>query len=153
MSVLSNIDLIKYCKKYNVNLNGLYKRDEIKNIKNEKSFYLTIINSVIKNDKSGHWVGYIFDNQKNLYYFDSYAQAPFQEIMEKYDKDYKIYYNTKIIQGIDDVICGWYVLLFGIYMINDNSKTLKNRFINFLALFTNNYTKNDDVLFEIMKNI
>lgn len=135
MSVLSNIDLINFCKKYDVNLNGIYKRDEINSIKNEKPFYLTIINSVIRNENSGHWVGYVYDNKKNFYYFDSFGQSPFQEIMNKYDKEYKIYYNTKTIQVIKDVICGWYVLLFGIYMINDKSKVLKNRFINFLSLF------------------
>ena len=68
---LSNIDLMKLAKHYNINLNGIYMKDELNGLKPRIGNY--IINLQSTNQGNGtHWTAIIF-TKKRAYYFDSFG--------------------------------------------------------------------------------
>lgn len=148
MKTLNNFDIIQLCYKYNIPLNGIYRRNEI--IKG-KSNYLTVVNSAIGNDNNGHWFAYIYNNKKKIiYYIDSYGVEPFQEVIDLF-KGYKIIYSKIQIQSFDSNICGWVVILFALYYFNYKNKD--KAIIHFNSLFTPNYKNNEKIVKMIFNKI
>jgi predicted class III extradiol MEMO1 family dioxygenase len=55
---------------------------------------------------------------KNNYYFDSYGVEPPEDVIKWMKKDNKkIVYNTTEIQHIDSTSCGYYCIMFIIWML------------------------------------
>jgi hypothetical protein len=149
MKTLNNFDIIKLCQKFEIPLNGIYRRDSI--IKGKPNF-LTVINSAIGDETNGHWVGYIY-NKKKVYYIDSYGVEPFLEIVNLF-KGYKIIYNKIQIQSLDSNICGYVVILYALYYFNNFSDKNKEKAIkNFNSLFTPNYDNNEKIINKIFKGL
>jgi hypothetical protein len=148
MKTLNNFDIVNLCNKYNIPLNGIYRVNEL--IKG-KSNFLTVVNSAIGNNNSGHWFGYIHnDKKKILYYIDSYGVEPFEEILSLF-KGYKILYNKIQIQSLDSNICGWVVLLYALYYFNYVNKN--KSIIHFYSLFTPNFINNEKIIEMIFKKL
>ncbi len=148
MKTLNNFDIINLCKEYDIPLNGIYRRNEI-NIGLPE--YLSVINSAIGNNNSGHWFAYIYNDKKKIvYYIDSYGVEPFQEIIDLF-KGYKILYNKIQIQSHDSNICGWVVILYALYYFNYTNK--KKAIIHFYSLFTPNYKNNEKIIDNIFNEL
>ena len=148
MKTLTNLDIIKYCNKYNIPLNGVFRIDNI--IKGPPN-YLTVVNSAIDNEISGHWIAYIYnDKLKSVYYIDSYGVSPFDEIINLF-KGYKILYNNIQIQALNSNICGWVVLLYALFYFHYTNK--KKAVIHFKSLFTPNYNNNEKIIETIFKKL
>ena len=114
---LSNIDLMKLAKHYNINLNGIYMKDELNGLKPRIGNY--IINLQSTNQGNGtHWTAIIF-TKKRAYYFDSFGAAPPIEVDRFIKKRNERYgYNIKQIQALSSVYCGWYNLSLFHYVKN-----------------------------------
>ena len=73
----------------------------------------TIVNLDSHTHSGTHWC-LIYNNpqdDKNVYYFDSYGQPPPKEV-EKYLKTSgkKILYNTSILQNLNSSMCGYFCI-------------------------------------------
>jgi hypothetical protein len=166
---LSNFELEKLARKYNIKLDMVLSRDEI--LSNLELFrrypnWNIIINlQSLYSDKGlpqngSHWVSLIRVSDTFLY-MDSYGFPPPEEVkilINKIDPKARLIYNEKQIQKVNTDKCGYYSLFF-IDFIRDNLK--KNFKMNLKTLF-NKYTeqfvsvyedkkKNDGILKRLMK--
>ena len=111
----TNIELEKLAHRFKINLNGIYTKDMLKNIRPQKGGY--IINMQDSDDGNGsHWISVYndIDNGKHIsLYFDSFGIIPPYEIidfMAKWSK-YAIY-SEKQIQNVNFGGCGLYAIHF-----------------------------------------
>lgn len=87
-----------------------------------------------------HWVAFIIRPNGRCWYFDSFGLPP-RESVKEFLKPCKTVYNMKQIQNINSSICGYYCIGFLLYMTK-----IKCDFITFVDLFSDDVTKNDDIL-------
>ena len=78
--------------------------------------------------KGSHWVGVYAKNFSNVYYFDSFGEAPTQCIKQSLLKFGIIYYNKFCFQSPFSDVCAYYAIFF-IYSLCSNVK-----FENFLKI-------------------
>jgi hypothetical protein len=141
MNTLSNYDIEDILKHYNLNINGIFHKDDLPN-KLKKGFY--IINLDKKYNPGTHWTCLYYINPNYSIYFDAMGFYPPAEIEDKL----KIYdYNIEQIQNINSSACGFYCIAFIKYMIG--KKDYLKEFNNFIDKFNKNNIKNDSVLSEI----
>jgi hypothetical protein len=135
---LTNIEIEKILNKKNIKLfNGIFMRDELKNF-NKKGFY--IINLDKSTSTGTHWC-VIYKNDKT-FYFDSYGFPPPEEI-QNIIRPY--IYSNKQIQDINSSSCGYYVILFIMFINKNKHKDDIEIFQDFLNLFNDDdYTINPD---------
>ena len=111
---LTNFELNDYAIKLNLDLRGVFMRDNLPKqpLKNECG----IVN-FNKSDESGsHWVCY-FKKGNIKTYFDSFGQAILQEVHD-YLKS-PIFRNTDIIQNVNTPICG-HLCLYVLKSLSNN---------------------------------
>ena len=112
--LLSNLDLIDYCKKLKIQLNGIYSKDIFNTIKPQLGCY--IINLQDSNKGNGtHWTCLIIKSKSSCIYFDSFGiTMPYDLIcfVKRLNPKMKIYYSIDQIQHIDSIYCGWFCLFF-----------------------------------------
>ncbi len=129
MSILSNFDIDKLCKKLKIPLVGVFSKDELP-AQRQAGFYIVNMQSSVDefgNDLSGtHWVGFgIFTNGES-FYFDSFGVVPPQEV-ENYLKPFKpVPYNNLEIQAITSTDCGWWCVGVCHFIYNQKGK-IKDR--------------------------
>jgi hypothetical protein len=92
----------------------------------------------IGNESGTHWTcGFIKD--KEMFYFDSYAVGPEDDlidILNTNSKVTKVFYNNDFqFQGIEEQLCGIYCILFLYHMQNSKKKSLVDRFNEFKSKF------------------
>ena len=141
MKSLSNTQLEELIKKYNLPLNNILMRDEAEYIKDD-GFY--IINLDTSKGTGSHWTTCYYHPLKS-YYFDSYGFVPCKEIEDKI-KPYE--HNYKDIQDYNSDACGYYCIAF-IKFLNDKQNK-EMGFKEFLRLFSNKTTENDNILEEYL---
>ena len=98
---LTNFELYDYANKLNLNLRGVYMRDDLPVHPYKNEYGIVNFNKV--NEHGSHWVCWFKEGDTKIY-FDSFGQVILQEI-----RDYlgpSIYRNTDIIQPINSPICG-----------------------------------------------
>lgn len=155
--LLSNIDLDYFYKKFKIQLNGIYSKDLLKNIKNIKEGNYIINLQDSDKGNGSHWVALTIHNNIAIYY-DSFGFSMPNTVMyfiKRYNKKCKIVYSIDQIQNINSVYCGWFVLFFHLYITKIiKSKNYYGYFINkhnsFFVL--NNTLLNDKILKELIKN-
>jgi hypothetical protein len=104
---ISNFDIINFCKKYNIKLNGVIMLDEFNNLTKYGSYVVNLD----KTDGNGtHWVA-IYYKPEYILYFDSYGVYPPKEIIDN-AKSKNLYYSNFIIQEQMSILCGWLCLGF-----------------------------------------
>ena len=98
---LTNFDLYEYAKKLNLNLRGVFMRDNLPATPHENEYAIVNFNTI--SEKGSHWVCYFKEGDRKIY-FDSYGQVVLAEV-RNYLKS-SIYRNTDIIQPLNTPICG-----------------------------------------------
>ena len=126
MKALSVSQIGLLCKKYNINLNGYYNRDNVK--LNNMGWYM--LNLDRSDGKGTHWCTFYYSPHLKLY-FDSFGFQPPELLEELFQHNY--YYNTSKIQSLKSSSCGWFCLLC-IKYCEENGNTLQ-AFQQFLQLF------------------
>ena len=131
---LSNIFINNLLKNFK-HFEGVYSKDQIPLIENNKSLIFNLQNS----DQFGsHWVSLSRKNN-NIFIFDSFGIGHIPNKLYKIYKNYNIITNIYRIQDIDSNLCGMFCVLFCLYKVDS-----KNKFISFLNLFnSNNFLKNE----------
>jgi hypothetical protein len=141
MNTLTNIQidaLLKNIKNYK----GCFSKDEIRT-KLADGYY--VINLQDSNDGNGsHWCCLFVSKYFDLY-FDSYGFICPENIEQLCDK---IIYSEKMLQSLNSSSCGYYVILFIMYMnkFDINDKMLIVKYNNFINLFNNDVNMNDKIL-------
>jgi hypothetical protein len=145
---ISNFDIINFCKKYNIKLNGVIMLDEFNNLTKYGSYVVNLD----KTDGNGtHWVA-IYYKPEYILYFDSYGVYPPKEIIDN-AKSKNLYYSNFIIQNEKSVLCGWFCLGYLFFIQNSKIKPIKKRFNEFTKLFYNNEEINDSVVISYINEI
>ena len=98
---LSNFDLYEYAKKLDLNLRGVFMRNNLPSTPHENE--CGIVNFNKTDEKGSHWVCYYKQREEKIY-FDSYGQVILAEV-RNYLKS-PIYRNTDIVQTPNTHICG-----------------------------------------------
>jgi hypothetical protein len=143
MKALSNIDIIKLCKKKNLPLKSILMRDEIKD---NLTHGFSVINLDTSKNEGTHWTCVLYEPLTS-YYFDSfgfYAPEELEEVIKPYE------YNDKDIQDLDSEACGYYCIAFIKFMSNKRDK--QEAYKAFMRLFKNNRKENDRILKEYLFN-
>ena len=131
---LSNIFINNLLKNFK-HFEGVYSKDQIPLIENNKSLIFNLQNS---NESGSHWVALSRKNN-NIFIFDSFGVGHVPNNLYKIYKNYNIITNIYRIQDINSVLCGLFSVLFCLYKVDS-----KNKFISFLNLFnSNNFLKNE----------
>jgi hypothetical protein len=138
---LSNIQLEELIKKFNLPLNDIIMRDEADKI-NEDGFY--IINLDTSKGNGSHWTS-LYYHPLQSYYFDSFGFVPPFDVE---DVIIPYIHNNKDIQDYDSDACGWYCIAFIKFLNDKQNKELG--FKEFLRLFSNKTTENDNILKEYL---
>lgn len=137
LETLSNFDIIDLTDKMKLPLKSILMRDEMDKLK-EEGFY--IINLDTSNNNGTHWTALYF-HPLNSYYCDSFGFVAPLEVEQKI-KPY--HYNDADIQDYNSNACGWYCIAFIKFLHDKTNKEVAFR--EFLKLFSNKTTQNDDIL-------
>jgi hypothetical protein len=147
----SNVDLEYLAKKLNLNLVGVYSKDELPDKIKAGSY---IINLQDSTDGEGtHWTLITVFDRKNALYFDAFGQI-FPTEVATFLKNYKpIPYSNRIIQDIDSNRCGLYCIACMHYMSRIRRKEMLEQYDDFLNMFRGNPKQNDKILVDYLKKI
>ena len=152
MNELTNYQINKVLS--NVKLyNGCFMRDELNHNNIKNGFY--IINLDNSYGVGSHWCALYIDKNNKKFYFDSYGfPAPLE--IERLIKPYHFF--TKIIQSINSTSCGFYCILFILYInkyIDNNIVDTIKDFYDFFGQIDDNNDKdnknNEIILYKLLK--
>lgn len=154
--MMTNIDLSGEADRLSLPLVGIYNKDELHEQPVQSGFY--IINMSDSVDSKGkqlpgtHWVCFLVEN-KEACYFDSFGFSPAEEVKIYLEDFIPFPYNDKHIQNIYSGVCGFYVIGFMIFMVENYKKyrSLKDRLGAFVRLFSNDVKKNQTILNKFLK--
>jgi hypothetical protein len=148
--LLSNHDLVNYCKKIHIPLISINFKDKI--IINQVGCYIVNLdNSTLFDLQNGtHWVS-LFVTTSAAVYNDSFGLGLPKIILTKLKKinsKIKIFHNANQYQTVTSIFCGWYCLLF-LFICKSNLKAnmrvLLNKYRK-LFFYDKNRFQNDDIL-------
>ena len=149
--MLSNFDLENYAKEHDLDLIGVFSKDQMPKKKICGSY---IINMQDLNDGNGtHWIACkIFENKKCCY-FDSFGCFAPEETMEFLKPFKPVATNNREIQNIKSIKCGYFCLAFIKFFNNFNTKKYDvfEAYDDFLNSFSNNTKTNDSIVMEMLK--
>jgi len=142
----SNFELMELAKYFNLDLVDVVQKDNLhKCPKHNNCFY--IINTASSYENNGtHWVC-LYLNNKQSFYFDSYASTPLQEVIN-FCKSFSkhLSYNNYIIQSLGSDNCGIFCLAFILFMTHNDYEP-----IPFIKAFRDREDDNDRVLEGIIR--
>ena len=141
-NITSNTELLEIIKKYNININGVFAKDQIKKPLKDGFYIINLDNS---DGKGTHWTALYKINDAFSLYWDSFGFPAPQNID---DMLYKYDYNKKQIQDIDSTSCGFYCIAF-IKFLSDKSNKL-SAFKTFCNLFGKSTTDNEFILYQLL---
>ena len=110
----SNFELINLCNKYNVPLDAVIYKDQLKDYdeKTCKSFILDLHDST--DTTAGHWTGLYKNKDSEWVYFDPFGII-YPLAIKRFCKK-NIEWNNEQIQSYYTGFCGYYCFLFLFYM-------------------------------------
>lgn len=154
--LLSNVDLEYYFEKLKIPLHKIKFVTQLNETKPKLGNY--IINLDKSETKGTHWCCFVLYPQK-LVYYDSFGilnDIP-NEVMrfgKKFNKNIKFVFNYDVIQPINSVYCGWYVLYF-LWFFNKNKKCENKQLVlnQQNKKFNKNINENDEKLSSLVKDI
>ena len=142
---LSNIEIISICKQYVLGLTECCMKNELHTIKVNGHYIINLENS---NQPGTHWCCLVTEKDC-CFYFDSFGCLPPQEVQNLLQKYYKrIYFNNKIIQNMQSVLCGYFCLAFLIFLKKHQKvkNTLLQKGQQYTEIFKNDTKLNDKIL-------
>ena len=145
MNSLSNTDIIKILKHYDISICGVFSKDMLPK-KLTEGWY--VINLQNHGEGGGtHWTCFFFSNNGDSIYFDSFRVDAPEYIHQLLNFDGGYTFNNREIQNIESSCCGY----FCIALIK--SITLGNKFMTkpelmkrFASHFCRNTLFNDKIL-------
>ena len=149
--MLTNFDLEKIAKNYDVKLIGIYSKNELDNLQIENGNY--IIN--LDDDIGSHWTALNINKNKGIY-FDSFGCVPPQNVISfvKQKPNIKFGYNNFIIQDSESEKCGFYCIAFLLFLNRSKNKDIYKATNDFIELFKDNTLENDEILKKyLLKNL
>ena len=139
---LTNIELEQLCKFYNIEIDGIFMKDEMPS-KNKFGNY--IINLDSSNGGGTHWCCFIETPKNECFYFDSFGCVPPEEVSDFIKGKYG--FNNWIIQDLKSSNCGFFCLGLLNHVTNDISKeTIYEKANNYINMFKSNTKLNDSIL-------
>lgn len=158
MAMLTNFNLMDMCRDHNIKLIGVFSKDILPPKKDlQEGGY--VINLQDDEDEFGnslngtHWTSCYIEKNKACY-FDSFGFVPPLQVEDFLSSFKPLPYNVKTIQSIRSGVCGWYCFYFLYYMSHSDKRLpLLTRFVKFLSLWSNDPTKNREILEEKLKPI
>ena len=129
LSTLQLINFIKQDKLASTSFIGVFARDQLPTrIKYPCCF---IVNTDKSDQKGEHWLAFYYDKHGNASFFDSFGNHPSYFKLDKYlsKTASKWNYNTKQLQSYRTKVCGYYCVLFILYLSRGHDmKTFVNKF-------------------------
>lgn len=157
--MLTNFELEDLAKKYQIPNFAVLSKDEFKGKLQSGNYILNMENEKDEfgnyNDGS-HWVAVFVSKYYDCCYFDSFGFQPPQVVLKQLRKsNKKIYYNSLTIQNIRSSLCGWYCLVFLMWMNNNiECRCISDKYMKFVNMFNpSDWTKNDDVMKSLIKKL
>ena len=157
--LLSNHDLVNYCKMLKMKLNDVNYKDKMK-IDKDGCYIINLDHSSPLDGYNGtHWVA-LYIKQNEALYYDSYGIRPPPIIIQKlkkYNPKLKLLCNANQFQHMKSIYCGWYCLLF-LYLCSKNPNAkMRTKMNKYKALFhydtPENRNTNDEILKRHIKRI
>jgi len=143
---LSNVDLMRLAKHYKVQLHGVYMKDTLRTMvpKANNNYIVNLESTVNENgtmNRGSHWVA-IACTKHDCMYFDPFGSPAPKDVQFFILKKYPRFgTNSKEIQALRSVYCGWFDLMFFMYI-------KKKSIISFYETcnqFTNSFELNRDM--------
>ena len=144
--LMSNHDLIKWCRYLNIPINDVLSRDQRVPHNHKQALFIYNLEPSYMN--GSHWVAtYVKDNIIN--YFDSFGMPPFQELVNHAKrKNLTLLHQNNQIQYMITTTCGYFCL----YFLNEMNRG--NSYYNLLKVFNIHDTmKNERFIKYYFKNI
>jgi hypothetical protein len=135
---ITNVELKNVARHYKVNLEQVLMKDELRSytIKPNSNYIINLQSSTA--GKGSHWTS-ISTTKSHAFYFDSFGSPPPIEVKVFIEKVFPKYgYNSKEIQALDSVYCGWFCIYLFIYL----KKVTINTFYETCNGFTNSFELN-----------
>lgn len=117
--LLSNLDIVYYCKLLKIPINDVLSKDLFNDIKPKEGNY--VINLDDSQNQGTHWTCIILKDNYAVYY-DSFGLSMPNDILKfiyRYSKKINLVYSNDQIQHYNSVYCGWFVIYF-LYFFNVN---------------------------------
>jgi hypothetical protein len=149
--MLTNFDLEKIAKNYDVKIIGIYSKNELDNLQIENGNY--IIN--LDDDIGSHWTALNINKNKGIY-FDSFGCVPPENVISfvKQRKNIKLGFNNSIIQDLQSEKCGFFAIAFLLFLNRSKNKDIYKTTNDFIELFKDNTLENDEILKKyLLKNL
>lgn len=146
---LTNRELMDLAYRMNIQLNGVFMKDEATN-RLPNGYY--IFNLQNHNQSGTHWVALFKKSKKEYYYCDSFGIPPPETLIKLLQcSEKQLFFNDTQIQNINSILCGYFCLLFLYMMQQQNSPD--NNIAQFLQLFYLDTKKNDRELKKIISKL
>jgi len=149
--MLTNFDLEKIAKNYDVKLIGIYSKNELDKLPIEDGNYIINLDDNI----GSHWTALNINKNKGIY-FDSFGCVPPQNVISfvKQKPNIKFGYNNFIIQDLESEKCGFYCIAFLLFLNRSKNKDIYKATNDFIQLFKDNTLENDEILKKyLLKNL
>lgn len=133
--ISSDIQLRDLAKKLKIKLNYIGFAENLPNTAKNGAYIINLGNSDIG---GSHWCG-LFIEKNNAFYFDSFAGAPEDILINWLEKNgikTLIYNDYFQMQKLEETLCGIYCMVFLYYMTHSKKKKLIERFHEFTKSFT-----------------
>ena len=149
--MLTNFDLEKIAKNYDVKLIGIYSKNELDKLPIEDGNYIINLDDNI----GSHWTALNKNKNKGIC-FDSFGCVPPQNVISfvKQKPNIKFGYNNFIIQDLESEKCGFYCIAFLLFLNRSKNKDIYKATNDFIQLFKDNTLENDEILKKyLLKNL
>jgi hypothetical protein len=149
--MLTNFDLEKIAKNYDVKLIGIYSKNELDNLQIENGNYIINLDDNI----GSHWTALNINKNKGIY-FDSFGCVPPENVISfvKQKPNIKLGFNNSIIQDLQSEKCGFYCIAFLLFLNRSKNKDIYKATNDFIELFKDNTLENDEILKKyLLKNL
>jgi len=143
--LMSNFDLLEWCKYWKIPINNVLSRDRTVPHNHKQA---TFIYNLEPSHMSGsHCIAtYVRDNVIN--YFDSFGLLPFQEIVDHAkNKNLTLLHQNQQIQHLNTTTCGYFCL----YFLNETHKGTD--YFDLLQVFDFDTDKNEKIIADYFKNM
>ena len=146
---LTNYELIILCKFYNIELHGVFMKDELPKKQGIGNY---IINLDSSTGNGTHWCCFIKSSNNDYLYFDSFGCVPPNSVSTFFKGKYG--FNNWIIQDFKSNYCGFFCLgLFHHIAHDSSSSTLYEKANNYINMFKSNTLLNDNILRKYFKKL